>query len=46
MLTPDGSDVYGTVRLDQPGGAGPVHVTGMIMGLDPGLHGFHIHVNQ
>ena len=36
------SEVAGTVHFEQEG-SGPVKVTGEILGLSDGLHGFHVH---
>lgn len=36
-----GSDVFGIIRLQQRDSA--LHLTGKVVGLDPGPHGFHIH---
>jgi len=37
------NDTTGTVYFAQEGDGKPVHVTGEIKGLTPGLHGFHVH---
>ncbi|XP_012260875.1 superoxide dismutase [Cu-Zn] [Athalia rosae] len=36
-------DVKGTLYFEQAGESSPVKVTGEVTGLQPGLHGFHIH---
>ncbi|MCJ8742459.1 hypothetical protein PDJAM_G00082380 [Pangasius djambal] len=36
-------DVTGTVFFEQQDEGSPVKVTGKIIGLSPGLHGFHVH---
>ncbi|KAG5668353.1 hypothetical protein PVAND_016294 [Polypedilum vanderplanki] len=36
-------DVEGTCFFEQVDGKGPVHITGEVKGLKPGLHGFHVH---
>jgi Cu-Zn family superoxide dismutase len=42
VLTPTkGSKVHGVVTFTQEGDA--VHITGKIVGLSPGEHGFHVH---
>lgn len=38
-----GANVSGEVKFAQA--AGPVRVTGKLVGLTPGKHGFHVHVN-
>jgi superoxide dismutase, Cu-Zn family len=41
LVPTQGNNVTGTIKFAQePGG---VHITGMVMGLTPGKHGFHIH---
>lgn len=37
--------VTGEIYLQQRGPLAPVEITGMVFGLTPGLHGFHIHQN-
>ncbi|XP_053702852.1 superoxide dismutase [Cu-Zn] [Synchiropus splendidus] len=36
-------EVSGTVHFSQESDAAPVTVTGQIQGLEPGMHGFHVH---
>uniref|UniRef100_A0AC34F9V7 Superoxide dismutase [Cu-Zn] n=1 Tax=Panagrolaimus sp. ES5 TaxID=591445 RepID=A0AC34F9V7_9BILA len=43
ILCGDGSDVKGTVWFTQPKEGGPTTIKGEFKGLEPGLHGFHIH---
>ncbi|KAK4883526.1 hypothetical protein RN001_006845 [Aquatica leii] len=38
-----GEVVQGTLWFNQQCTGGPVHVTGDVIGLEKGLHGFHIH---
>ncbi|CAB3405230.1 unnamed protein product [Caenorhabditis bovis] len=38
-----GENVNGTIWLSQKSETDPVHLTGEISGLSPGLHGFHVH---
>eukprot|EP00270_Netrium_digitus_P010062 TRINITY_DN308_c0_g1_i1.p1 TRINITY_DN308_c0_g1~~TRINITY_DN308_c0_g1_i1.p1 ORF type:complete len:155 (-),score=25.22 TRINITY_DN308_c0_g1_i1:249-713(-) len=38
-----GPEVKGTVTLTQDG-EGPTKISGLVQGLKPGLHGFHVHV--
>jgi len=38
-----GDKVQGTVWFNQEGEGKPVSVTGEIKGLNPGMHGFHVH---
>ncbi|KAJ2769264.1 Superoxide dismutase [Cu-Zn] [Coemansia nantahalensis] len=42
VLRGDGS-VYGDVYLEQENESSPVVISGIILGLQPGPHGFHIH---
>lgn len=41
MIPTEGNNVRGLIMLQQDGDN--VHVTGRVWGLQPGLHGFHIH---
>ncbi|MBI1248830.1 superoxide dismutase family protein [bacterium] len=41
LASTSGSDVKGVIFLEQE--EGYVHLTGKIIGLEPGEHGFHIH---
>jgi Cu-Zn family superoxide dismutase len=41
LVSTQGNTARGVIRLQQVGDG--VHVTGIIAGLEPGLHGFHIH---
>lgn len=40
---PNSSGITGTIRFEQVHGKGYTTITGFIYGLEPGLHGFHIH---
>lgn len=45
LVSASGSQVTGEIYLHQQGPLAPVEISGMVFGLTPGLHGFHVHQN-